>query len=88
MQYILFLNVSQSAAEATLHHRDTASVNWAAYVVKSWWCNVLAKSSVSINQPQKRNGHAALGSSRSQRSPMAVAINTAADVSRAKVAAQ
>lgn len=36
---------------ATLHHWDIACVNWDGSVVESWWCNVLAKNSVPINQP-------------------------------------
>lgn len=60
--------VLTSCVGATLHHWDTASVNWDGSVVKSWWCNILAESSVSINQPEKLNGRAVFGSLHSPRS--------------------
>ena len=60
--------VPSSSVGATLHHWDSASVNWDGSVVKSWWCNILAENSVSVSQPEKLDGRAVACSLHSPRS--------------------
>lgn len=90
------LSVPSSRGGATLLLWNTTSVNWNGCAVKSWWCNILAENSVSINRPEKLNGCAVLGSLHSPRSPVvrslnkcacasAVAINTGVAASRTRV---
>lgn len=72
--------VPSSSVGATLHHWDSASVNWDGSVVKSWWCNILAENSVSVSQPEKLDGRAVACSLHSPRSLVVNSLENSAQL--------